>query len=334
VTMERTISAISETLPGEKWQSLFRYHWSAYRRWFLSEGAEARPLYLSARLALKRYMPELMPTYDRLVELAGGSDVAARFLTLYRPPAYMRGCSQAVWTGSPPILVRNYDYSPQLFEGAILHTAWNGRKVIGTSDCLWGLVDGMNEDGLVASLSFGGRKVVGDGFGVPLLLRYILEFCTTTDESVEVLCRIPSHMSYNVTILDSQGNYKTVFIAPDREPQVTQHAMTTNHQQGVEWDQHARASNTLERERALERYLVKYAQDSDRLIRAFLRPPLYSTAYRRGFGTLYTAVYRPISLEVEYLWSHDSWRFAMHAFIDGMRNVKYPFVPNSLEMLH
>ena len=332
--MERIISAISEVLPGEKWQSLFRYHWPAYRRWFLSEGAEARPLYLSARLALKRHMPELMPTYDRLVELAGGSDVAARFLTLYRPPAYIRACSQAVWTGSPPLLVRNYDYSPQLFEGAILHTAWNGRKVVGTSDCLWGLVDGMNEDGLVVSLSFGGRKVVGDGFGVPLLLRYILEFCTTTDESVEVLCRIPSHMSYNVTILDSQGDFKTVFIAPDRAPQVTRRAMTTNHQQGVEWDQHARASNTLDRERALERYLEKYAHDSDRLIRAFLRPPLYSTAYRRGFGTLYTAVYQPSSLEVEYLWSHESWRFSMHAFVDRTLIAKYPFVPNSLELLH
>ena len=123
--------------------------------------------------------------------------------------------------------------------------------MVGTSDCLWGLVDGMNEDGLAVSLSFGGRREVGEGFGVPLLLRYILEFCTTTDESVEVLCRIPSHMSYNVTVLDRQGDYKTVFIAPDREPRVTRLAMTTNHQQGIEWDQHARASATLERERAL-----------------------------------------------------------------------------------
>jgi len=334
VTMERTITAFTEALPGEKWQSLFRYHWPAYRRWFLSEGADARPLYLSARRALQQHMPELMPTYKRLTELAGNGDIAARFLTLYRPPAYVRGCSQAVWTGSPPMLVRNYDYSPQLFEGAILHTAWNGRKVVGTSDCLWGLVDGMNEDGLVVSLSFGGRKVVGDGFGVPLLLRYILEFCSTTAESVEVLCRIPSHMSYNVTILDSQGDFKTVFIAPDREPQVTRRAVTTNHQQGVEWDQHAGASKTLERERALEKYLEKYADDSYRLIRAFLRPPLYSTAYRRGFGTLYTAVYQPSSLDVEYLWSHDSWQFSMHTFVDGMLRVKYPFVPGSLELLH
>ncbi len=332
--MERTIAAIAEAMPGEKWQSLFRYHWPAYRRWFLSEGADARPLYLSSRRALHRHMPELIPTYDRLVELAGGGDIAARFLTLYCPPAYVRGCSQAVWAGSPQLLVRNYDYSPQLFEGAILHTAWNGRRVIGTSDCLFGLVDGMNEDGLVASLSFGGRKVVGEGFGVPLLLRYILEFCSTTAESVEVLSRVPSHMSYNVTILDRHGNFKTVFIAPDREPLVTRRAVTTNHQQDVEWDQHAGASRTLERERALENYLERYAHDSERLVRAFLRPPLYSTAYRRGFGTLYTAVYQPSSLNVEYVWPHDSWRHSILTFVDGIRTVKYPFVPGSLEMLH
>lgn len=332
--MERTIVAIAEHLPDEKWQLLFRYHWPAYRRWFLSEGAAARPLYLSAQRALRKHMPELMPTYERLVELAGGGDIAARFLTLYCPPAYMRGCSQAVWIGSPPLLVRNYDYSPRLFEGAILHTTWNGRSVVGTSDCLWGLVDGMNEDGLVVSLSFGGRPQVGEGFGVPLILRYILEFCTTTQESVEALCRIPSHMSYNVTVLDRQGSYKTVFIAPDREPQVTELAMTTNHQQGVEWNQHARASATLERERALQRHLTKYTNDSFRLIRAFLRPPLFSTAYRRGFGTLYTAVYRPLSLDMEYLWPHDTWHLPLNNFVEGKRTVKFAHVPGSLEILH
>ena len=332
--MERTIAAISEAGPSEKWQSLFRFHWPAYRRWFLSEGPAARPLYLSARRALREHMPELMPTYERLVELAGGGDIAARFLTLYCPPAYMRGCSQAVWAGSPPLLVRNYDYSPRLFEGAVLHTAWNGRRVVGSSDCLWGLLDGINEDGLTVSLSFGGRREVGEGFGVPLLLRYILEFCTTTDESVEVLCRSPSHMAYNVTVLDRQGNYKTVFIAPDREPRGTRLAMTTNHQQGVEWDQHARASATLERERALERYLKTYAEDSFRLVRAFLRPPLYSTAYRRGFGTLDTAVFRPQSLEMEYLWPNDCWRLPVSGFVEGMRTVRFAHVPGSLEILH
>ncbi|MCP5417556.1 MAG: hypothetical protein H6965_10740 [Chromatiaceae bacterium] len=332
--MERIIQAISEPLPGDKWQTLFRQHWAAYRRWFLSEGAAARPLYLSSYRALQQHMPELIPTYEKLVELAGGSDLAARFLTLYRPPAYLRGCSQAIWAGPPALLIRNYDYSPQLFEGTVLHTAWNGRLVVGTGDCLWGLVDGINEDGLAISLSFGGRRVVGRGFGVPLLLRYILEFCTTTKEAVEALSRIPTHMSYNLTILDRNGIYKTVFIAPDRQPEIQDIAITTNHQHEVEWHQHARATGTLEREQALRQYIERYGSDAHRMIRSFLRPPLHSDAYRRGFGTLYTAVFRPHSLEMEYLWPHDSWHFPLHHFIEGFRSVEFPHVPDMLELLH
>ena len=66
---------------------------------------------------LRQHMPELLPIYERLVELAGGGDLAARFLSLYRPPPYLLGCSQAVWPGRDPVLVRNYDYSPALVRG-------------------------------------------------------------------------------------------------------------------------------------------------------------------------------------------------------------------------
>jgi hypothetical protein len=37
-----------------------------------------------------------------------------------------------------------------------------------------------------------------------------------------------------------------------------------------------------------------------------LEPPLYA-AYEAGFGTLYTAVYRPGHLAVEYRWRDSSW---------------------------
>ena len=48
-----------------------------------------------------------------------------------------------------PVLVRNYDYDLSLFEGVVASTNWSGhRSVLGTSDLLWGLLDGLNEDGL------------------------------------------------------------------------------------------------------------------------------------------------------------------------------------------
>ena len=108
-----------------------------------------------------------MPTYERLVELAEGDEMAARFLSLYRPPGFIVGCSQGAWNREhDPVLVRNYDYPASRAEGIIVSTAWTGRRVIGMSDCLWGLLDGINDAGLAASLTFGGRTAVGDGFGI------------------------------------------------------------------------------------------------------------------------------------------------------------------------
>jgi predicted choloylglycine hydrolase len=147
-------------------------------------------------------MPEIVPLYDRLCELAGGGDHAARFLSFYRPPPYLSACSQAIWPGKEPVLVRNYDYHPQAFDAVVMRTEWMGRAVMGTSDGLWGLVDGMNDAGLALSLTFGGRRVVGDGFGVPLILRYVLQTCETAAEAGAALARVPTHMSYNVTVVD------------------------------------------------------------------------------------------------------------------------------------
>src|SRR5699024_8794616 len=191
--------------------------WPQYKAWFLSAGQQARPGYVTSSKRLRTSMPELMPIYEQLVELAGGGDIAARFLSFYRPPPYLLGCSQAVWPGAQPALIRNYDYSPQLFEWTLLHTCWL-RPVIAISDCLWGVLDGMNDAGLAASLAFGGSKATGDGFGVPLVLRYILETCDDVAQACNVLRRVSVHMAYNITLLDRNGAYITVYLSPRRKP--------------------------------------------------------------------------------------------------------------------
>ena len=69
---------------------------------------------------LARHMPELLPTYRRLVDLTGGDETAARMLTMWNMPAFLPSCSQAVLTGPEPVLCRNYDYSPDLWEATDL----------------------------------------------------------------------------------------------------------------------------------------------------------------------------------------------------------------------
>ena len=93
--------------------------WPTYQAWYLQEGDAARPTYAACRRALAEHMPELMPIYERLVELAGGGDLAARLLSLYRPPGFIVGCSQGAWTRGEPLLVRNYDYPADRLEGIV-----------------------------------------------------------------------------------------------------------------------------------------------------------------------------------------------------------------------
>lgn len=322
--MQLCFDAVTEARPGSTWQALFRHHWPAYRRWFLARGGADRPDLAVAVKRLQRYMPELVPIFEQLVALADGDETAARFLSGYRPPAYLSGCSQAVWTrDDEPLLVRNYDLDPGLNEGLILHSAWSGRRVMVTSEFLWGAADGLNEAGLAVSLAFGGRRALGDGFGITLILRYLLEICERVGDAIEVLRSVPSHMAYNVTVLDRSGDHATIKMAPDRPVVIGRSAVATNHQGAVEWEEHARFTRSLERERYLQDYLSRPETTGPALVRRFLRPPLYCTDYRRGFGTLYTVVYRPGRQTAEWCWPGLRWSQGLHDFREQRRLVRY-----------
>jgi predicted choloylglycine hydrolase len=315
--MTMVLRAAAEAQPGEKWRRIFSESWPAYKTWFLSEGALARPTYARSRKALVRHMPELVSTYDTLVELAGGTDLVARFLSLYCPPPYISGCSQAAWAREgEAALVRNNDYTASLWDSTLLRTSFL-RPAIAMSDCGWGLLDGMNDAGLTISLAFGGRRVVGEGFGIPLILRYALELCTTAEDAVEAIAKVPVHMAYNVTVLDRAGSFSTVEVAPDRAATVHARPYATNHQGEVQWQEHAAATRTLEREELLAKHLTAPDETLTTFIERFRAPPLYSEAHERGRGTLYTAVYRPASGEVEYLWPSARWRGSFEEFPEG-----------------
>jgi hypothetical protein len=103
-----------ESEPGPDWAARARRLWPDYQRWFLKEGDGRRPGYLTSRRALVDYMPELVPTWERLTDLAGGTDRAARLLSLYCPTPYLVACSQALWTHGEPWLVRRATSGPRI----------------------------------------------------------------------------------------------------------------------------------------------------------------------------------------------------------------------------
>ena len=300
--MQLQFNTVSEpTKAGKKWKQLFNKFWPGYKVWFLSDNPLKADLKTSEE-ALKKYMPEMWPTYQHLCKITNADTDIARFLTGFQPPGYVSACAQAVIDADEIQLVRNYDYHPDLMEGTLLLSKWNKRKVIATSDCLVGVVDGMNDAGLCVSLTFGGRKEIGYGFGIPFILRYVLEFSTTTADAVKVLKSIPSNMSYNVTVVDKKGAIKTVMLAPDKKPLVTNDHFATNHQGEVDWPENAQFNQTVKRYNFIKNYLKTKKVSTQELAKAFLHPPLYNTKFTEGFGTLYTSVYQPEKMRMQLMW--------------------------------
>ena len=300
--IQKKFQSIDEPYPDVQWKKNFDATAQDYRRWFLKEGEFNRPSYRQCQEALQLYMPEFIPLWEHLVVLSGGGDLEARLLSLYCPTPYISGCSQAVWTRHDPILIRNYDYDPCLTEGVILKSRWHNTEVIACTDCLWGILDGMNEHGLAVSLSFGGKSDTGRGFGMPLILRYVLEFCKTTEEALQVLCRIPTHMAYNITVLDAYFHVKTIELSPASKPVISTLPFAVNQQGHDNSSRYALFSRSSERKKMIIDTLYDPCMTIDTFIHGFSHNPLWNTNYDDGFGTLYTAIYNPALRAMEYRW--------------------------------
>lgn len=304
---ELTMFAIREQRPGAQWKGLLDATWPAYRAWYLSEGEARRPSLQICSERLAQHMPELLPTWQRMVQLGGGDELLARFLTGWDLPQFAPGCSQAVLTGDRPTLVRNYDYNPDLWERVVLSTGFGPYQVIGTSDCLWGLLDGMNDAGLMVSLAFGGRPGSGQGFAVPMVVRYVLETCATVQEAKAKLDTIPMAMAYNLTIADTHGETVTAYVAHGAAPEYRPLQAATNHRgRTPEFPEHARQLRSVERHDLLLD-LIDGGPDRDELAKVFMEAPVRAENFAGGFGTLYTAIYRPDERCVEYRWPDRSF---------------------------
>ena len=318
--MSLTFDAVSEASPGPKWAARWARSWPAYEPWFVARGGDNGPSRAVCRAALERHMPELVPTYDRLVTLAGGGDRAARFLSTWCPPQYLGGCSLAAVSDENDVrLVRNYDLSPNLNEGLMLHTAWTGRRVMGMVEFLWGLSDGINDAGLSIALAYGGRTQTGKGFGITTILRYVLETCETVDQALAVLDRVPSHMAYNVVIADAAGRTASVELYPGGGARQMPQAIATNHQS--DGSQADRPAFTRTHERHAHLRTLRGAPRS--LSHQFRRAPLLQDRYTEGFGTLFTAAYDPKARALDLILPEGVWAQTMDDFTEGQRIVTY-----------
>ncbi|MCV6606207.1 MAG: C45 family autoproteolytic acyltransferase/hydrolase [Porticoccaceae bacterium] len=326
---EFVFSAISDDANGVNLTPAVAARWPAYANWYTSGiDNRERPTAEVCRAQLATHMPELVPSYDHLINRLAphlsDAHLLPQFLSLYNAPAFVAGCSQAAWQRPEGnALIRNYDFPLKLWDAMLLHSNWNGTRVIAMTDCLWGVLDGINEHGLTASLSFGGKLQVGDGFAVTLALRYVLEFCRTVAEACAVLQRIPVAMAYNIVLMDAAGDHRTVFIGPGQTAEITQLPTTTNHQPNSGTDT---ALEILSDSRVRDRFLQSRVNDQhqtlEHLKQLFLSPPLYrSNKDAKGWGTIYTACYQPQLGSVSLLWPNQEMTQSFAGFQDGQIQV-------------
>jgi predicted choloylglycine hydrolase len=294
-------SSQKEDFIGQKLALMYEKYRPAYHRWF-----SRAPEIISAKLGrekLQQHMPEIVPSYDNLCHALRANEQTCSFLSLYNPPIFRAGCSQACKTAGTIELVRNYDFPATLCDRTLLQSNWNGTKVIAMTDCLWGVLDGMNEHGLAVSLAYGGRNKHGNGFAITLVLRYILEFCHNTMDAVNVLKRVPVHMAYNITLVDRSGVTKTIMLCPEEEVQVTPLTFATNHQNNAVIEDIDAIADSYSRQQFLSTRLADPNQQSSSLVELFLQPPLLRKSIEwQGWGTIYTARYLPSAGLVELHW--------------------------------
>ncbi|MBT4838319.1 MAG: hypothetical protein HON94_13345 [Methylococcales bacterium] len=303
------VQFIEEQQPSEKWLSFYKSSIEGYKKWFLKEGEFNRPNYQACHNAIKEYMPEFESIWMSLIELTDADDLESRLLSFYCPAPYVSGCSQAVWAKYNPVLVRNYDYDLALSEMRVVKSKWFDTEVIASTDCLWGVLDGMNEHGLSVSLAFGGASDRGEGFGIPIILRYILEFCKTTSEAVAVLQKVPTHMAYNVTLFDANYTVNTVEINPGQMTRVSHIPLAVNHQGDFELSNYAIFSKSYERKKFLIDKLYDPLINIENFIDSFEYAPLFTDNYQEGFGTIYTSIYNPTLKATEFRWPYGVRRY-------------------------
>ena len=125
-------------------------------------------------------------------------------------------------------------FHPDATSAVILRTGWAGRRVLGMSEGVSGLLDGVNDAGVAAALTFGGRHVYGAGFSIVQIIRYLLQVASDVEEAAEVLRRVPCAWAQNVLVQDRSGKSIRAELAPDRAPLVVQGNAVANHQADVD----------------------------------------------------------------------------------------------------
>lgn len=252
-------------------------------------------------------------------EIKGFSDaVGVSYLDMVIYSSYLNiqgGCSHfvVVQNDTQPKQIyhaRNYDYN--FDETPIVITVRrNGKSSTGFGCKIFGRFDGMNDKGLcvtTSSVDVNHTGRIGNGFIFPMVVRAMLDQCSTAYEAKEMLMEMPYAEYRNFLISDKTGTAILVEASPKKkvykfihEEDQYKFLCSADHFILNEADEIIPVKHSLIRQQKMEE---KLSRDTSKIslndIKEFLaeRYPkgLAFPYYHGGMGTLWSIIYEPSSL--------------------------------------
>lgn len=221
-----------------------------------------------------------------------------------------------------PLVGRSYEFGVETEDLRLCTLKANNKfAFIGSSLIFFGFTEGMNEHGLVATMSAGGmptgleagmRAPVQDGFQFWLVIRAVLERCKTVDEAIQFIKEIPTCGNPNLIVADKYGEAALVEIfGPHKAVKkidsrtADQMVCSTNHFTLSEMIQFRDPVwvNSQTRYEAIQSRLTGEQKVSRQTIRELLSDEypkgLACHFYEEWFGTLRSMIFDPQAGEIE-----------------------------------
>lgn len=126
---------------------------------------------------------------------------------------YTFGCTcVCLKTDKEVIFGRNHDMFTELkktTESALCQPD-KGYIFLGQGDALIGKEEGVNEKGLAVGFSYVRPKYIQPGLNFLFIVKYLLERCSTVEEALEEIKKIPMSSSQNILLVDKSGDMAVV----------------------------------------------------------------------------------------------------------------------------
>ena len=166
------------------------------------------------------YFPEIL---EEIKGIADGNEVPvetlhALLMSMYCFEFENKCTCFAISTEEEIIFARNSDFLVKL-EKLYMNCIYNLKgsySFNGNTTAFVQMEDGINEYGLAVGLTFVYPRIRKAGLNAGMLVRYILEKCQTTKESLDELKRLPIASAQTLTIADKNGNIVVVECNPKK----------------------------------------------------------------------------------------------------------------------